>query len=295
MHSHQFCGDWTLEKLERLRKYLNAYMKIFSKNMGATYYTTFYLDAFAGTGYINSKKQDQLSLFSQDKNELNDVESFQKGSAYVALETEPSFDRYIFVDMDKEHVSELEKLKSFFPDKSKKIEIINEDANIFLSNWCKNQNWSKIRAVVFLDPYGMEVDWKTIEIMGQTKGIDLWILLPIGSAIIRLLTRKDLPSTKWAERLTKFFGDDGWKDTFYKLKPQKDLFGNNLGIHRDVTFDSLKEYLLKKFKSCFEGVAENPLPLYNSKNIPIFYLFFACANQKGAKTAIKIAQYILGA
>ncbi len=50
MTTHQFGGEWTTDKLERLRKYLQAYTTIFTKNVRAQYYRTIYVDAFAGTG-----------------------------------------------------------------------------------------------------------------------------------------------------------------------------------------------------------------------------------------------------
>ncbi|MGI9165743.1 MAG: hypothetical protein ACR2G5_05060 [Pyrinomonadaceae bacterium] len=43
----------------------------------------------------------------------------------------------------------------------------------------------------------------------------------------------------------------------------------------------------------FAGVAENPLPLFNSRNVPLYLLCFASGNSRGAKAAIKIAQDIL--
>jgi hypothetical protein len=46
-------------------------------------------------------------------------------------------------------------------------------------------------------------------------------------------------------------------------------------------------------KLIFPGVAENPLLLHNSKNNPLYLLCFASGNEKGSKTAIKIAQDIL--
>jgi three-Cys-motif partner protein len=49
--SNRFGGTWTDEKLERIRKYLTAYMRIFSRNPRARYFQTIYVDAFAGTGY----------------------------------------------------------------------------------------------------------------------------------------------------------------------------------------------------------------------------------------------------
>jgi hypothetical protein len=49
--SHQFGGRWTDEKLDKLRKYLNAYRKIFTRNPRAAKLLTNFVDAFAGTGY----------------------------------------------------------------------------------------------------------------------------------------------------------------------------------------------------------------------------------------------------
>src|SRR6185437_11426333 len=48
--AHKFGGSWTETKLECLRKYLNAYRKIFTQNQRARYFKTWYVDAFASTG-----------------------------------------------------------------------------------------------------------------------------------------------------------------------------------------------------------------------------------------------------
>ena len=47
------------------------------------------------------------------------------------------------------------------------------------------------RAVLFLDPYGMEVEWDTMVAIAKTQAIDLWILFPLGIAVNRLL------KTRW--------------------------------------------------------------------------------------------------
>ena len=81
--SHQFGGSWTEDKLNRLKKYLEAYMKIFKGNVKASWFTTIYVDAFAGTGYRKTRQNydPYLSLFGDE-----DVVSYQRGSAYTALE-----------------------------------------------------------------------------------------------------------------------------------------------------------------------------------------------------------------
>jgi len=51
MAEPQFGGPWTEEKLSRLRKYLRAYMTIFSTHPQAKLLKTIYVDAFAGAGF----------------------------------------------------------------------------------------------------------------------------------------------------------------------------------------------------------------------------------------------------
>lgn len=148
--------------------------------------------------------------------------------------------------------------------------------------------------MVFLDPYGMQVEWKTIEAIAHTKGIDLWILCPLGQAVNRLLTKRQPPPDMWAERLTKFFGTDDWKKAFYRKSKQTTLFGSEDSLQKDADFDSIGKFFISRLETVFAKVAPNPLPLRNSKNVPIFLLCFASANPKGAPTAVKIAQNILG-
>jgi len=289
--SHQFGGHWTEEKLERLKKYLCAYTTIFTKNIKASWYHTLYVDAFAGTGYRNLVKEEEtvlLPLFEDD-----DVISFQKGSAYIALETEPSFNEYLFVEQSPDYTKELEKLKLEFPGKADTISIVQQEANSFLQSWCRQKNWNENRAVVFLDPYGMEVEWSTIECLAQTKAIDFWILFPLGQAVNRLLTKDHPPKDAWARRLTRLFGTDDWKEAFYRKERQRDLFGSQDIVVKEANFDSIGEYFVNRLKTIFAGVAKNPLPLRNSRNIPIFLLCFAASNPKGASIAVKIAQDVL--
>ncbi len=74
---HQFGGDWTQEKLERLRKYLRAYMTIFTANEWARHYTTYYVDAFAGTGSRKSGETDPVSTLSLFE-DLQALDSFME-------------------------------------------------------------------------------------------------------------------------------------------------------------------------------------------------------------------------
>ena len=85
MTKHQFGGDWTTDKLERIRKYLCAYTTIFTKNPKARYFTTIYVDAFAGTGHrVGPTKRAGKAAASPETADPK-AGSFRKGSACIAL------------------------------------------------------------------------------------------------------------------------------------------------------------------------------------------------------------------
>ena len=297
---HQFGGDWTQEKLERLRKYLRAYMTIFTANEWARHYTTYYVDAFAGTGSRKSGETDPVSTLSlfEDLQDEKDVRQFYEGSANIALELDPPFKRYIFIENKPAFVQELRTLERRYSDRE--IQIVQQDANEFLQEWCGSMNWERNRAVVFLDPYGMAVDWKTIEALAATQAVDLWVLLPVGQAINRVLSRRGIPEGAWADKLTRFFGTEIWKDVFYNTNPQPQAQlsllpsdTTQLDSEKKATFESIGQFFLGRLGTVFDRVAENSLVLLNSRRVPIYQLFFAAANPRGAPTAVKIANDIL--
>jgi three-Cys-motif partner protein len=289
MREHEFGGNWTDEKLSCLRGYLTSYTTIFNKNKYARRYITTYMDAFAGTGYRSLKVSgENPSLF-----DLDDEEGvvYLKGSARIALEVDPPLKKYIFVDINKNHITELEKLKNEFPGRS--IQISQSNASDFLMNWLNITDWSKNRAVVFLDPYGMQVKWPLIEKIANTKAIDLWWLFPLGVAINRLLSTNKLPDEKSSKLLNETFGTEDWKKEFYSVEETPTLFSTDESfVKKTATFDKIGQFLVKRLQSVFSKVVENPLYLRNSKEIPIYLFCFAAGNPNGAETAVKIASYL---
>ena len=294
---HQFGGDWTEEKFVKLEKYLSAYMQIFTRNQWARQYATYYVDAFAGTGNRVSHDPDiptTIGLF--DDSDAQDVVRFYRGSARIALEVSPSFDHYIFIDQNPRFAEDLSILRDEFAARRDSIDVVRDDANRFLQNWCEQMDWGRSRAVVFLDPYGMSVNWETIAAIASTEAIDLWILLPVGQAINRLLMRQKRPDGAWADRLTAFFGTEAWQDAFYRPSLQPSLFAESSdeeSFEKVATFDIITEFFVQRLESVFAQVAENSLVMKNSKNVPLFVLHFAASNPRGAPTAVKIANDIL--
>lgn len=286
-----FGGSWTEEKLERLDKYLRAYTQIFTSNEKARFFTRIYVDAFAGTGsrVVLPKGKKTASLFAEDD---KDGATLRDGSARIALKVQPGFHRYIFVERDQKRAGELENLRLEFPEKREQIEIHSRDGNEFLQEWCSTMNSAKERAVVFLDPYGMQVEWPTLEAIAQTKAIDLWLLFPLGVAVNRLMTKDQPPPPQWTAALTRTLGTDEWQK-FYPDTVEPSLFGNVHLKRKNASLETTAQFFVSRLNSVFEKVAPNPLSLKNSKGTPIFLLCFAAGNPKGAPTAIRIAQHIL--
>jgi three-Cys-motif partner protein len=291
--AQEFGGSWTEKKLELLRKYMRAYMTIFTGNRKASFFTTIYMDAFAGTGYrLKTGRQPSPNLVIEEFNEPEMVE-FLKGSARIALELDPSFKKYIFVERGTENVNELLKLKSEFQDKAYSIKVIKEDANAYLQQWCADTDWRSNRAVVFLDPFGMEVNWETIESIANTKAIDLWVLFPL--SVNRLLTRDKQPDAALADRLTRVFGTEEWKQEFYTKRLDHTLFGPEELEGKDADIPAISAFFIKQLKLVFAdaNVANNPYVLRNSKNSPLYLLCFAAGNPDKGPLGVKIAQHIL--
>ena len=221
------------------------------------------------------------------------MDSFLDGSARIALQVEPRFHKYIFIEKDPNRFAELQKLKEEFPHLAEDIKLENKDANSFLKGLCQGPSWKNHRAVLFLDPFGMQVTWDTIEAIGQTQAIDLWLLFPLGVAVNRILTKSGRISPTWRNKLDEMFGASDWYDVFYRKSKTQNLFGEEEVTEKIGDFDSISQYFVNRLNTVFAGVAPNPLPLYNSRKNPIFVLCFAVGNPKGKYPALRIARHIL--
>jgi len=282
-----FGGKWTKEKLSLLGKYLTAYTKI----MNNQNFEFAYIDAFAGTGYYQRQRKPAQSALMPEFG--IEEKEFLEGSPRMALSINPPFKKYIFIEKDKSRYEELKKLKVDFPDLQNRITVTNAEANTYLLEVCR-KNWRRHRAVVFLDPFGMEVRWKTIEAIALTHAIDLWLLFPLGQAINRLLRKDGRINPSNRERLNEIFGSDDWYEYFYKEHQQLTLLNEGMAsVKKIADFKIITQYFINRLKTIFADVSRIPRPLYNSRNVPLFLLCFAAGNKKGAPLAIKIADDIL--
>lgn len=291
--AHRFGGDWTSAKLVVLAKYLSAYTTALKNQR----FTKAYIDAFAGTGYRTMKRErdegaQSANLLFPDLAEAAPQELLD-GSARLALKTQPRFDRYVFIERDAARCSQLDRLRAEFPELATDIRVEQGEANAEIQKLC-SKNWRDHRAVLFLDPYGMQVEWQTIEAIAKTEAIDLWLLFPLGIGVSRLLTRSgDIPEG-WRVRLDRFLGTSDWYEEFYTVEHKADLFGNEQERVVKATNETIARYFTERLKKVFpaNGVAD-PGVLRNSANCPLYLLCFAAANKNGARPALRIANDLL--
>jgi three-Cys-motif partner protein len=292
MIEHAFGGDWTEVKLGRLAKYLTAYRTIFTGNERARHFRTWYVDAFAGTGSRSSAELPGSGRgLSDDMYQDAETKGYRDGSARIAIGLQSPFDKYLFIEKSKSRVGELKAvIGKDFASLLPRCDFKNDDANTVLCAWCNERDWKKERAVVFLDPYGMQVEWSTIEALAGTKAIDLWYLFPLGVA--RLLKRDGNIDESWQKRLDLLFGTSEWRSRFYQTRTTQDLFGDREEVERNATVENIQGFIQERLATCFAKVADG-LVLRNSRSSPLYSLCFAAANERGAATALKVAQSIL--
>lgn len=189
---NQFGGHWTEQKIEMVVAYAKAYLKIMNKY---PQFQTLYFDGFAGSG----------DIYTEDKFDPNGI----KGAALRILEiNEPKkFDKYYFVELDEQNKGLLESIiERNFPDRN--YFVVCEDCNTKLISMSKFlQKNRSFRVLAFIDPYGMSVNWSSIEAL-KGLGVDLWILVPTGIGVNRMLKKDGKITDAWFIKLEKFLGVD---------------------------------------------------------------------------------------
>ncbi len=149
---------------------------------------------------------------------------------------------------------------------------------------------------MFIDPYKSELDWQTLEVVANSKKIDLWLLFPL-SVLLRM-TPKDgdriIPA--WESTITRLLGTSDWKEALYKPKSQpvmSDLFGvESLNESSErINADEIELWVKTRLEEIFSFVAK-PVRLQGPKNAPLFSFFFAVSNPN--RSAWGLAQKVAG-
>ena len=283
---HRFGGNWTSAKLAVLAKYLAAYATALSRQP----FERWYIDAFAGSGTRLPAGEPGPAAESEALFGDAEPRELLDGSARVALKTSPSFHHFVFIERSPARCAELRALPGEFHLPPGRMDVIREDANSALIR-ILGEDWSRRRAVLFLDPYGMQVEWRTIEAVARTRAVDLWLLFPL-MAVTRVLARSgDIPDS-WRRRVDLMLGTEEWYERLYAVKVEPTLFGVEQQRSR-AGVGVISELFHERLRAHFPGVARRPAVLKNSTNSPLYLLHFAAANERGAQVALRIAEHLL--
>jgi three-Cys-motif partner protein len=261
-------GRWSEDKLSLLGKYLDAYTKIM-KGQEWCRNGYHYVDAFAGTGRPKAK----------------DEERYIDGSPRVALKVHHPFRSYIFIEKEDWRVDKLKRLQGEFPKFN--IQIKQGDCNSIIVNKIvteiRFENFN--RGIIFLDPFGMDIEWQTIESIADTRALEVFLNLPV-MAINRSVLMKQAYKLKpeQIKRMDLFWGSPDWRAKLYEEVPT--LFGPEIK-KIPQTGKSLGKLFKSRLNEVFPEVSE-PLVMTNSRKVPLYCLIFAGHNVYGKKIAQNI-------
>ena len=278
-HRADQVGPWAEEKLAALEDYLRYYCKVLKKKP----FKLVYIDGFAGSP-VTTVRQEKTSLLPDTLLEPSDLSAqaqFVLGSPLRALQIEKGFHRHYFFDLDDRRVKKLEELQIQFPTKTMHISVGDANDRI-LKLLDKVRPDPMARGVAFLDPYGPNLNWSTVEALAATKRFEVIINLPIHMAINRMLNRDGERKPEWESRVDKCFGTEEWRDFAY---PESiDMFGlTSKGKASDVPKRLLRLYH-GRLAQAFPHVTK-PRLIRNTAGGPLYYLLWAGPNPAGKKGA----------
>lgn len=273
-----FGGDWTNIKIEVLIEYAKAYLTIMNNY---PQHRTLYFDGFAGTGFIVRGDEEDLSI------------TIGAAKRIVEIDEPTSFDGYYFVEKDSNKLEELKQNTSnIFP--QKRMFFVDEDCNQKLRDMADHLKSSREKrgfdkVLAYIDPCGMQLEWDSLEAL-EGIGADVWILVPTGMGVNRLLVSDGKINSSWVRRLEVFLGlsEKEIKDFFYKDETKLTLFGKETKVEKKTrAIERAANLYRDRLSQIFTHVTD-PLALKNDKNSIMYHYIFASNNRAASNIATDI-------
>lgn len=255
-------GPWTEVKLRILKDYSAAYAQILKRQSSIKHFA--YIDGFAGAGAHISKTTGKRI----------------PGSPQIALDIQPHFSHYHFIDLDGKRVQQLRELAGTRPD----VTVYSGDCNsILIDEVFPKCRYDKFRrALCLLDPYELNPNWQVVVTAGKMKSIEIFLNFMIMDANMNVLKQNPNKVAKeQADRMTAFWGDDSWRQAGYTKEP---------GLFGDIEEKAANETIVNAYAARLKEVAgfkyvPTPIPMKNRNGAVVYYLLFASNNQTGDKIA----------
>lgn len=259
-------GYWSEIKLDIVRKYAQAYSTVMANQSVIKKYL--YVDAFAGAGVHISKE----------------TRAFVPGSPLNALNVDPPFSEYHFIDLDGGKAEYLRQSLGGNP----RVTVHQGDCNPLLLNELlpRARYEDYHRALCLLDPYALNLNWDVLQTAGQMRSVEIFLNFMVMDMNMNVFWKNpDKVSPAQISRMNAFWGDNSWRQLYKKpagLLPGFDLEEKPLNEEVAASF----QQRLKKVAGF--AFVPDPMPMRNSKGAIIYYLFFASANRTGDKIVRQI-------
>jgi three-Cys-motif partner protein len=284
--TQEFGSAHTQKKLAAVQNYLSAFRTALKKQS----FELIYIDACAGSG--SSKPR-----FQPGQTPLLDVDDVTVGSAVRAMEIATPFDRYFFSDTKLKNVNSLATIvQEQFPGLAERVQIMRTDANEAVARVAVTTDWKRSRAVVFLDPFGLQMKFSMVEQLARTKAVDLWYLVPV-LGMSRQVSKDGSIIEPGGTLVDELLGTREWRTNVLSEPQTKvDLFGPvTPPSQRVANAGWFEEIAIRQLSKIFAGgVLDRALPLGRG-GLHEFSLVFACANpsQRANTLAKRLASAVL--
>lgn len=260
---HDEINIWSEVKLAIVKEYASAYTRIMDAQRRDKIPSLrwFYIDGYAGSGHHLSKTSGGLV----------------EGSPLIALNTNPPFHEYHFIDADTGRAAELRKEAGDRPD----VFTYGDDCNLVLLNkvFPRADYKEYKRALCLLDPYNINLTWEVIETAGKAGSIEIFVnfmIMDINRNAMRRNPDKSIASK--VAQMTRLWGDESWKDEGYDQVPTLWDEPMPVKVSNERFAEAFRQRLIKK--AGFKFVPK-PMPMKTKTNSVIYYLYFASQKEAG--------------
>lgn len=253
---------WSLEKY----RLVGSYCDIFTNGMRHKWNQLIYIDLFAGAGHAKIHETSKTYL----------------SSALIAMSIPNPFTKYILCEENFERYKALEKRvqKKY---SHLDVTIINGDSNLIIDQVFKSipafKKGNTLLPFCFVDPYSLNLNFHTIEVLGSKILMDFLILQALhmdGNRNLSIYLKDE------NDKIARYLGNENWREEFNKSC--KDYSNNFIKFLAD-------QYLLKMKSIGY--LPENNMHQIRSheKNLPLYYLAYYSKNQRGIDFYKKVEKY----
>ena len=262
-------GPWSAQKHQLLHDYLSSYTTVMKGQRWCRdgYH---YIDAFAGSG----------RPVLRDAHEQRYID----GSPRIALGIPNPFTTYTFIEMEPWRVARLRELKDEFPDRT--IRVVPGDCNEVIvekiTPRIRHERFN--RGFIFLDPFGINLAWETIEAVAETGALEIFLNFPtMGLNRAALHNELDGLTAERASQMNRVWGSEGWRDLIYERR--QGLWEAREFKKAPTRAEHLGRLFIEhRLAKVFRHVSD-PIVMTNSHGAPVYCLIFAGHNETGAKIA----------